>query len=75
MTLAQIVKETRKLPRRQRAQLADRLSLELADEVEPEIERAWGEVALRRLAEIECGAAKPVPGAEVMARARKIIGR
>jgi hypothetical protein len=75
MTLTQIVKETRKLPREQRAALADRLSLDLAEEIAPEIEQAWGDTALRRLAELESGQSKPVPGAVVMARAKKIIGR
>ena len=75
MTVAQIVKETRKLPREQRAALADRISLDLAEEVAPEIERAWGDVALRRLTELESGSEKPVPGAEVMARAKRIINR
>jgi hypothetical protein len=75
MTLTQIAKETRKLPREQRAALADRLSLELAQEIAPQIEQAWVETALLRLAELESGKTKPIPGAEVMARAKKIISR
>jgi putative addiction module component (TIGR02574 family) len=75
MTLTQIVKETRKLPREQRAELADRISLDLAQGIAPEIEQAWGDTALRRLAELESGKTKLVPGAKVMARARKIIGQ
>ncbi len=75
MTVAQIVEETRKLPLEQRAALADRLSLDLAREVAPEIEQAWGEVAERRMAEIDSGESRPVPGQEVMARAKKIAGR
>ncbi len=73
MTMAQIVKETRKLPRELRAALADRVSLDLAQEVVPEIEQVWGDTALRRLTELDNGTAKPVPGAEVMARAKKLL--
>jgi hypothetical protein len=73
VTVAQIVKETRKLPREQRTALADRISLDLNQEVAPEIEQAWGEVAARRLAELDSGKVKPMPGHEVMARARIII--
>ncbi len=75
MTVAQIVKEARKLPPTQRAALANRISLDLIQEVAPEIEQAWSEVALRRLAELDSGKVKPVPGHEVMARARKIVHR
>ena len=33
------------------------------------------DAAARRLAELESGRVKPLPGDEVMARARKIVGR
>ena len=74
-TLDQIVEETRQLPREQVAELVDRLTMELAKGMDPEIEKAWTDTAMRRLAEMESGKIKPVPGDEVMARARKIVGR
>ncbi len=75
MTLSQLVAETRKLPSAQRAELADRIAIELARKKDPAVEEAWAEVAQQRLAEVERGKAKPVAGKYVMARARKIIGR
>lgn len=74
-TLDQIVEETRQLPREQVAELVDRLTMELARGMDPEIEKAWTDTAMCRLAEMESGKVKPVPGDEVMARARKIVGR
>jgi putative addiction module component (TIGR02574 family) len=72
LTLEQIMVETRKLPREQIAELVDRLSVELID---PKVEEAWMREAIRRLEEIETGQSKPIPGEEVMKRARKTIGR
>lgn len=39
-----------------------------------EIEAAWGDEALRHLAELESGEVTAIPGEEVMAQARKIAG-
>jgi hypothetical protein len=38
------------------------------------IEKAWGDTAMRRLEEIEGGKVKLVPGEQVMAEIRKIVG-
>ena len=74
LTLDQIVAETRQLPREQVAELVDRLTFELHDEPDPENDAAWAEEAERRLAEIRSGKVQPIPGEEVMARARKLVG-
>lgn len=74
LTLDQIVEETRRLPRGQVAELVDRLTFELHDEPDPEHDAAWAGEAERRLAEIRSGQVQPIPGEEVMARARKIVG-
>lgn len=74
LTLEQIVAEARQLPREQVAELVDRLTFELHDEPAAENDVAWAEEAERRLAEIRSGKVKPIPGEEVMARARKIVG-
>ena len=73
--VSQIVKEARQLPYGERAELIERLIADTAKDIDPKIEKAWGDEAMRRLAEIESGKVKLVPGEEVMARARKIIGR
>lgn len=75
LTLEQIVEETRKLPPEQLPELIERITLAAHGPVDPQIEQAWTDTALRRLAEIESGKVMLVPGAEAMARARKIVGR
>ncbi len=73
--VSEIVEEARQLPYGERAELIEQLIADSAKNLDPEIEKAWGDEAMRRLAEMESGKVKPVPTEEVMARARKIIGR
>lgn len=75
MTLEQIVEETRKLPPEQLTELIERITLAAHDPVDPKIEQAWTDTAMRRLAEIESGKVKLVPGHATSARIRKIVGR
>ena len=75
MTLEQIVEETRKLPPEQLPELIERITLAAHGPVDPKIEQAWTETAMRRLAEIEDGKVKPIPGHITSARIRKIVGR
>ncbi len=75
MTLDQIIEEAHRLPREQVAELVDRLTLELLHSVDPSIEDAWKRETRRRLEEIESGRVQAVPGDEVSARIRKIVGR
>jgi putative addiction module component (TIGR02574 family) len=73
--VSDIVAEAKQLPYGERAELVQQLIAANAQDLDPKIEKAWGDEALRRLEEIESGRVKPIPGEEVMARARKIIGR
>ena len=75
MTLEQIVEETRKLPPAQVTELIERITLAAHGPVDPKIEQAWTDTALRRLAELESGQVKPIPGHITSARIRKIVGR
>lgn len=75
MTVEQIVAEARQLPRDLVAELFDRIGLELHGGIDPSVEAAWGQEAQRRLAEIDSGKVQAIPGEEVMARMRKLIGR
>ena len=63
------------MPYGDRAALIEQLIADTAKDIDPKIEKAWGDEALRRLEEIESGQVKLIPGEEVMSRARKIIGR
>jgi putative addiction module component (TIGR02574 family) len=74
MTVEQIVEESRQLQPKQLAELLDRLTVELHETSDPEIDQLWADEAERRLDEIRSGKVKTIPGDEVMARARKIVG-
>ena len=73
MTLEQLVEEARHLPTQQVAELVDRLSEGLR--LSPGIEEGWIAETRRRVADIEAGRVQGIPGPEVSARIRKIVGR
>lgn len=61
------------LPEGERAQLAAKLLASL--DADPEIEAAWVAEVQDRLAAFRRGEIEAVPAEEVMAKARKIVGR
>ncbi len=73
MTLDQIIEEARHLPDDQVVELVDRLSQRLQSS--PAVEESWKAETRKRIAEIEGGQVQGVPGAEVSARIRRILGR
>ena len=73
--ISEIVEEARQMPYGERAELIEQLIADTAKDLDPEIEKAWGDEAMRRLAEIESGKVKGIPGEQVMAEIRKLIGR
>ena len=75
LTLDQLVAETRQWPEDMVAELLDRITLAKHGGLAPEREAAWAEVAARRSAEIDNGKEKLVPGHEVSAQIRRIVGR
>ena len=75
MTLDQITEEASHLQPQQVAELMDRLTLNLHHAIEPEIENAWKQEVRRRVAELESGEVKAIPGEEVSERIRRIVGR
>jgi hypothetical protein len=75
MTLEQIVEETRKLPPEQLPELIERITVAAHAPVDLKVEEAWTETAMRRLAEMESGKVKPIPGHITSARIRKMVGR
>ena len=74
MTLEQIMTEARQLPREQISDLFDLLLAESFSQPDPHVEQAWRAETRRRVAEIESGAVKGIPGDEVMAELRGIVG-
>lgn len=72
--VSEIVEEARQMPYGERAELIDQLIADSAKNIDPEIEKAWGDEALRRIKEIEEGKVQMIPGEQVMAEIRKIVG-
>jgi len=72
--VSEIVAEAKQLPYGERAELVEQLIAANAQDIDPKIEKAWGDEALRRLEEIESGKVKMIPGDQVMAEIRKIVG-
>lgn len=72
--VAELSKQARMLSTQDRARLAEELLASVHDEdVDPEIEAAWGVELQRRIAEIDNGTAKLVPADEVFAEIRRLI--
>jgi len=74
MTLQQIVSEARQLPREQISELFDLLLAESFAQLDPEIDAAWRIETGRRVADIRSGRFEGIPGEQVMAELRKIVG-
>ena len=74
LTLEQIVEETRHWPPEKVGELVGRLTEDLHSS-DPETEAAWKAEIDRRIEEIQNGNVQGIPGEEVSARIRKIIGR
>jgi putative addiction module component (TIGR02574 family) len=65
---AEILKEALVLPSEARAALAGSLLDSLDTEVDEDAEAAWATEVNRRVAELDCGAVKTIPWAEVRRR-------
>ena len=74
LTLEQIVEETRHWPPEKVGELVGRLTAELHAS-DPETEAAWKAEIDRRIDEIQNGKVQGIPGEDVSARVRKIVGR
>ena len=75
LTLEQLAEEAMQLPSASRAILAERIveSLDIAQT--DAIRRLWAAEAIRRRDEVRSGRVKPIPGDEVLAEVRRIVGR
>lgn len=74
MTVDQIVKEARYWPPEKIGELVERLTEDLHTGA-PEIEAAWKTEIDRRIEDIQSGKVQGIPGEEVSARVRKIVGQ
>ena len=74
MTVAQVVEETSRWPADQVEVLFERLLASHYRPPDPALDSEWAEQLKRRIDDIESGREVGVPGEEVMARVRKIVG-
>ena len=74
LTLKELSAETRQLPSEQAAEPMDLLLIDTFSAPDPAVEEAWGREIDRRLAELASGQVKSIPGEQVMAEVRKIVG-
>jgi putative addiction module component (TIGR02574 family) len=73
--LGQISKQLLALPRDSRAMLAEQLLDSLHEVDTNEVEKKWAVEAMRRLEEIRSGKVATIPGADVLAEGRRMVGR
>jgi putative addiction module component (TIGR02574 family) len=75
LTLEQLADEAMQLPAASRALLAEKMveSLDLAGT--DETHRLWASEAIRRRDEVRSGRVQPLPGDEVLAEVRRVVGR
>jgi putative addiction module component (TIGR02574 family) len=75
-TVEQVEAEIRRLPRKARLQVAERLNAQLwPSSFAPEVETAWADTVKRRLDDLDSGRVQGVPAAQVFARARRLLTR
>jgi putative addiction module component (TIGR02574 family) len=71
--VAHILAEVEQLSPPERADLADRLVETLSQSVPPEIERAQLEEVRRRIAQVESGEVKVIPGEQALEQVRRLV--
>ena len=75
-TVEQVEAVIRRLPRKARQQVAERLNAQLwPSGFAPEVETAWADTVKRRLDDLDSGRVQGVPAAQVFARARRVLAR
>jgi putative addiction module component (TIGR02574 family) len=75
LTADQIIEATQEWPQDVVAELIERIVLSRHGGIAPKVEKAWAGEINRRIEEIRTGKVKGIPGEEVSARIRKLLGR
>jgi putative addiction module component (TIGR02574 family) len=75
LTLEQLAEEAMRLPVTSRADLAEKLVESLDFSEASEMHKLWAAEAIRRRDEVRMGHVQPIPGDEVLAEVRRIVGR
>ena len=75
LTLEQLAEEAMQLPAASRALLADKIVESLDFSQPDEIQKVWAAESLRRRDEVRSGKVKAIPGEQVIAEVRRLVGR
>jgi putative addiction module component (TIGR02574 family) len=75
LTLDQLTEEAMHLPPKSRAELAEKLVESLDFPQSDDVQAAWAAEAIRRRDDVRSGRVTPIPGDEVIAEVRRIVGR
>ena len=71
--VAQILAEIKRLSPPDRAELADCFAETLVDNIPPELERAQIEEVRRRIAQVESGEVKVIPGEQALEQVHRLV--
>jgi putative addiction module component (TIGR02574 family) len=75
LTLDQLAEEAMHLPPASRAELAEKLVVSLDFSEGGEIQKLWAAEAIHRRDEVRSGRVQPIPGEQVLAEVRRVVGR
>ena len=75
LTIDQLTEEALQLPSATRALLAERLVESLDITEADEIQKLWATEAIRRRDQVRSGHVQPIPGEQVLAEVRRLVGR
>ncbi len=75
LTVDQLAIEAMRLPAASRALPAEKIVESLDFAQTDEIQRLWADEAIRRRDEVRSGRVVPIPGDDVLAEARRVVGR
>ncbi|MGZ8900717.1 MAG: addiction module protein [Limisphaerales bacterium] len=71
--VAQILAEIQRLPPPDRADIADNIVETLFESIPPEVERAQIDEVRRRIAEVESGVVRLIPGEQALDEVRRFV--
>jgi hypothetical protein len=75
MSLDQLTEQAMQLPSASRALLAEKLVESLDIPQLDDLQKVWATEAVRRRDEVRSGSVQPVPGDDVIAEVRRLVGR
>ena len=75
LTIDQIATEAMQLPVSARAELAEKLVESLDFSEDSDVQRVWATEAIRRRDDVRSGRVQTIPGEQVLAEVRRMLGR